>query len=137
MAGRPKRVFTDEEVQGIERYARIGSYNRTISTGLNIPLHTLERHYGAKIRHWRAAGKLDMRDNLHKQAEKSAQTAIFIAKNELGMVDKQEITDGTQKQAIVVTPEQQRFYAEVAKEVMARQRQESKAEPQTIKFKGT
>ncbi|KKL71664.1 hypothetical protein LCGC14_2092730, partial [marine sediment metagenome] len=91
MAGRPKRVFTPEEVQGIEQYARIGSYNRTISTGMSIPLNTLERHFGAKIRHWRAAGKLDMRVNLHKQAENSAQTAIFIAKNELGMVDKQEI----------------------------------------------
>ena len=89
--GRPKRVFTPEEVQGIEKYARIGSYNRTISTGLNIPLHSLERHFGTKIRHWRAAGKLDMRENLHKQATNSPQTAIFIAKNELGMVDKQEI----------------------------------------------
>ena len=137
MAGRPKRVFTPEELQGIERYARINCNTETIADGMNIPITTLKRHFGRKLTHWRASGKLNMRVNLHKQAENSAQTAIFIAKNELGMVDKQEITDGTQKQAIVVTPEQQRFYAEVAKEVMARQRQESKAEPQTIKFKGT
>lgn len=97
---RPKRVFTPEEVQGIEKYARIGSYNRTISTGLNIPLHSLERHFGTKIRHWRAAGKLDMRENLHKQAANSPQTAIFIAKNELGMVDKQVIVDESKQREL-------------------------------------
>jgi hypothetical protein len=106
MAGRPKRVFTPEEIQGIERYARIGSYNRTISTGLNIPLHTLERHYGAKIRHWRAAGKLEMRESLHKQRDTSPQTAIFIAKNELGMVDKQEIKTTDDKPVKTLTDEQ-------------------------------
>ncbi len=88
---RPCRIFTDEELQAVERYARIGSYDKTISVGLGIPETTLKRSLGAKIRHWRAAGKLDMRDNLHKQGENSPQTAIFIAKNELGMTDKQII----------------------------------------------
>ena len=88
---RPKRQFTDEELQAVERYARIGSYDKTISIGLGIPETTLKRSLGAKIRVWRAAGKLDMRDNLHTQGKISPQTAIFIAKNELGMTDKQII----------------------------------------------
>lgn len=88
---RPKREFSTKEEQDIELYARNGSYNRTIATGLNIPIHTLERRFGTKIRHWRAKGKLKLRDELYKQAKNSPQTAIFIAKNELGMTDKQVI----------------------------------------------
>ena len=121
MAGRPKRVFTPEEIAGIERYARIGSYNRTISTGLNIPLNSLERHFGAKIRHWRAAGKLDMRESLHKQRDTSPQTAIFIAKNELGMTDKLQ-TDQVQEKTIPQTPEQLREVKEVCDELSRRRR---------------
>lgn len=101
MAGRPKRQFSDEEVQGIERYARIGSYDRTIAVGMNIPQNTLQRHFGVKIRQWRAAGKLEMRDKLHKQADNSPQTAIFIAKNELGMTDKQVIETKTGDDAVI------------------------------------
>ena len=89
--GRPKRVFTDVEEQQIEQYARINCHDRTISTALRIPINTLIRRYGTKIKVWRALGKLELREDLYKQVKTSPQTAIFVAKNELGMVDKQEI----------------------------------------------
>ena len=105
MAGRPKRKFTDEQIQEIERYARINCNTETIADGMNIPVTTLKRHFGRKLTHWRAAGKLDMRNNLHNQAPTSPQIAIFIAKNELGMVDKQENTVRTEH-VQQFTPEQ-------------------------------
>ena len=92
MAGRPKRVFSEKEIEKIEQYARINCNTETIADGLNIPVTTLKRHYGRKLTHWRALGKLDMRKDLHDQRSTSPQTAIFIAKNELGMVDKQVVT---------------------------------------------
>ncbi len=91
--GRPKRTFSDEETAKIEQYARINCYDRTISTALGIPIMTLKRRFGTKIKRWRALGKLELRDDLYKQVKTSPQTAIFVAKNELGMVDKQVIVD--------------------------------------------
>lgn len=88
---RPKRTFTDEQIAKIEQHARDGCYDRTISTALDIPVNTLKRHFGTKIRRWRAQGKLDIRRYLHHQAPRSPQTAIFLAKAVLGMVDKQVI----------------------------------------------
>ena len=98
--GRPKRVFTDVEEQQIEQYARINCHDRTISTALKIPINTLIRRYGTKIKVWRALGKLELREDLYKQVKTSPQTAIFVAKNELGMVDKQVIVDETKQREL-------------------------------------
>lgn len=89
---RPKRVFTEQEKAEIERYARNNSLTQTIAVALDIPVNTLKRRFGRKLRIWRAVGKVELRDNLYKQAKNSPQTAIFIAKNELGMTDKQVLT---------------------------------------------
>ena len=98
--GRPKRVFTDVEEQQIEQYARINCHDRTISTALKIPINTLIRRFGTKIKVWRALGKLELREDLYKQVKTSPQTAIFVAKNELGMVDKQVIVDETKQREL-------------------------------------
>ena len=98
--GRPKRVFTDIEEQRIEQYARINCHDRTISTALKIPINTLIRRFGTKIKVWRALGKLELREDLYKQVKTSPQTAIFVAKNELGMVDKQVIVDETKQREL-------------------------------------
>ena len=88
---RPKRQFTDEEEQGIEQAARNNCYDRTISTALNIPINTLKRHFGTKIRRWRALGKLDLREVQRRLAKTSSDMAKFLGTNELGQVAKQEI----------------------------------------------
>ena len=98
--GRPKRVFTDIEEQQIEQYARINCHDRTISTALKIPINTLIRRFGTKIKVWRALGKLELREDLYKQVKTSPQTAIFVAKNELGMVDKQVIVDESKQREL-------------------------------------
>ena len=98
--GRPKRVFTDVEEQQIEQYARINCHDRTISTALKIPINTLIRRFGTKIKVWRALGKLELREDLYKQVKTSPQTAIFVAKNELGMVDKQVIVDESKQREL-------------------------------------
>ena len=110
---RPKRVFSEEEMQEIEQYARINCNTETIADGMNIPVTTLKRRFGRQLTHWRASGKLELRDNLYKQAVSSPQTAIFIAKNELGMTDKQVIE--TKSIGPQVTEAERPAYAEAAK----------------------
>jgi len=66
---------------------------------LHISQQTLERrckeHYGETFGQVfakkRIGGLISLRRNLFKQSEKSAAVAIFLAKNFLGMSDKQEI----------------------------------------------
>ncbi len=92
--GRPKRQFTDEEIQKIEQYARNNCHNRTISTALNIPVNTLTRRFGTKIRRWRAAGKVELRQLQRDLAKTSSDMAKFLGINELGQQIKQVIETG-------------------------------------------
>ena len=97
---RPKRVFTDEEQQKIEQYARDNCYDRTISTALDIPIMTLKRRFGTKIRRWRAQGKVDLRENQRKLSKISSDMAKFLGKNVLGQVDKQVIADESKQREL-------------------------------------
>ena len=67
-----------------------------------------------------------MRESLHKQRDTSPQTAIFIAKNELGMTDKVEKSSQDAK-VETLTPDQNKYFQEVAKVVMERMRKEKEA----------
>lgn len=97
---RPKRQFTDEEEQGIEQAARNNCYDRTISTALDIPIMTLKRRFGTKIRRWRALGKLDLREVQRKLAKTSSDMAKFLGTNELGQVVKSVIVDETKQREL-------------------------------------
>ena len=88
---RPKRVFSAEEEQKIEEYARNNCYDRTISTALDIPIVTLKRRFGTKIRKWRAKGKVDLRQWQRDLAVTHPAMAQFLGKNELNQTDKQVI----------------------------------------------
>lgn len=95
-AGRPKRVFTDEEITLIEQYAYNNCLTNTIAVALNIPLMTLKRHFGKKLTTWRAQGKIQLRQNQRNLSKISATMAQFLGKNELDQTDKQIIVDETQ-----------------------------------------
>jgi hypothetical protein len=98
--GRPKRTFTDEEEQKIEQYARDNCYDKTISTALDIPIMTLKRRFGVKIRRWRAQGKVDLRENQRKLSKISSDMAKFLGKNVLGQVDKSIIASEPQQREL-------------------------------------
>ena len=113
MAGRPKRVFSDEEIQLIEQYALDGCYSETIAAGLEIPVTTLKRHFGRKMTHLRAKGKLILKHNQTQMAKSSPQMAIFLGKNELGQADKQIVS--TETVAPVVSEDERKAYEEAGK----------------------
>lgn len=91
MAGRPKRVFTEDERANIERYARDNCNTETIADATMIPVNTLKRHFGRKLTHWRACGKVELKHNQRELAKTNSQMAVHLGKNELGQVDKQTI----------------------------------------------
>lgn len=107
MAGRPKRTYTDEEIANIEQYARDNCYNKTISTALNIPIHTLERNFGTKIRRWRAQGKVELRANQRNLSKTSADMCKFLGKNVLNQTDKQVIETKAPPVKELTEPERQ------------------------------
>lgn len=95
MAGRPKRVFTNEERARIEEMARNNCRDNTIATVLDIPINTLKRHFGKICTKKRQEFKAILRDNQSKLAKTNPAMAIFLGKNELDQVDRQEIRQET------------------------------------------
>lgn len=95
---RPKRVFTDEEEAIIANYALDGGKNNTIASALSIPVNTLTNRFSGLLKEYRAFRKLKLARNQTRQSVTSPQMAIFLGKNELGQVDKQEIrTEAVEK----------------------------------------
>ena len=120
-AGRPKRVFSDEQVHEIERMARLNCNTNTIAVVLDIPFKTLERHFAKKLRTCRAEHKRNLRESQEKLSKTSADMAKFLGKNVIGQVEKQVVA--TEQPATEQTPLEKRAgmaAAEAFKRVMAR-----------------
>lgn len=88
---RPKRQFTEEDEQKMYDYALAGCQNGTIARLMCIAKSTLIRRYGALLQEKRAERKYNLRNNQTNLSEHNPAMAIFLGKNELGQVDKQEI----------------------------------------------
>lgn len=89
MAGRPRRTFSEEQVQEIERLALMNCQNNTIAVAMQIPLMTLKRSFGKKIIHWRAKYKTKLRENQANLSKTSADMCKFLGQNVLGQTNKQ------------------------------------------------
>ena len=83
----------------LERFCFIQCSLREIAAFFNCSEDTIERrvkeHFGVTFAEYfskkRVGGLISLRRNLFKLSEKNAAVAIFLAKNWLGMADKQEI----------------------------------------------
>ena len=101
---RPKREFTDEQIQEMEEYALNGGQNGTIATAMAIPLTTLIRRFGKLLTKKRAERKLKLRTTQTALATSNPAMAIFLGKNELNQTDKQIIEQVESKPQL--TPEE-------------------------------
>ena len=94
--GRPKIIIDWKQ---FEAYCAIQCTLREIADYFNCSEDTIERkvkeHYACGFseifRRKRQKGLMSLRANLFKLSEKQGNVAIFLAKNWLGMSDKQEI----------------------------------------------
>ena len=92
---RPKRAFTDDEIELMGQYALNGGLNNTIAVVMNIPMATLKRRFGKMLMRKRAERKLILRENQTKQAKTSVDMQKFLGQNELGQTNKQVIETKT------------------------------------------
>ncbi len=91
-AGRPKRVFSDEDVAHITEMALNNCNTETIANVLEIPVNTLKRHYGRLLKQKRAEHRTKLRTAQAKAITEGVPSMlIFLGKNELNQSDKQEI----------------------------------------------
>jgi hypothetical protein len=97
---RPKKVFTEEEIQQMEEYALDGCQNNTISTLMDIANNTLIRRFGKRLTKKRCERKQRLRLIQTNLALSNPAMAIFLGKNELGQVDKQVIETKTEIRAV-------------------------------------
>lgn len=83
--------FNDEQMQEIERLALINCNSNTIAEATGIPVTTLKRRFGRKLRHWWAIYRTNLRESQDKLKETSSDMSKFLGKNVLEQKDKQEI----------------------------------------------
>ena len=88
---RPKKTFTDKDMQSIEEMALNNCHLDTIAMALDIAKTTMVRRFGTLIKRKRAEGRIRLRGYQNKLAENNSQMAIFLGKNELDQTDRQEI----------------------------------------------
>lgn len=93
MAGRPKRVFTDEEKALIDELALINCKDYTIANIIGCDSETLKAHFSERLIQKRAQFKADLRRGQHTKAVTDKDTGMlcFLGKNELEQSDKREI----------------------------------------------
>lgn len=95
--GRPRANIDQAQ---FEQLCKIQCTLQEIASWFNVSEDTIERWckrtYNMKFcdifSEKSAAGKISMRRNMIKLAEKNAAVAIFLAKNYLGMSDRQEVS---------------------------------------------
>ncbi|MGR3292547.1 MAG: hypothetical protein ACUZ9M_00865 [Candidatus Scalindua sp.] len=97
VTGRPKKQFDAEIRRKIEEYALNNCHLDTIALALDISKTTLVRRFGTIIKKKRAEGRINLRANQTKLSKHNPAMAIFLGKNELNQVDKQEILQTTDK----------------------------------------
>ena len=89
--GRPKRVFTPEQIEQMENYALAGCQNNTIATLMDIPIVTREDNFRKLLTKKRCERKLTLRSQQNKAAAKgNPALLIFLGKNYLDQADKVE-----------------------------------------------
>lgn len=95
MAGRPKRTFTEQQIALIDEMALNNCKDCTIALVLGIPVNSLKRHFGRRMIQKRAEHRQELRESQTKLSKTTPAMAIFLGKNELGQVDRQEIKQET------------------------------------------
>ena len=94
--GRPKKVLTPDALKLVENLARILCTEEEIAQCLNATPETLNNENNKKLfkealKKGQAQGKMSLRRNLYKLSESKPAVAIFLAKNILGMTDRQTL----------------------------------------------
>ena len=100
MAGKPKIMWTDEQIKQIEQMALDNCHVETIARTLGTTDETIKAHFSPLIKQKRAEGRALLRRSQRDKAVISKDTGMlcFLGKNELEQTDKQEHKHGITKE---------------------------------------
>lgn len=90
MAGKPKIMWTDEQIEQIKQMALDNCHVETIARVLETTSDTIKAHFSKLIKQKRAEGRATLRKSQHKMALKQPVMAIWLGKQELEQADKQD-----------------------------------------------
>ena len=88
--GRPKRQFTDEQIELIDKHALHNCKDNQIATLMNIPSETFKRHFGVRCIQKRAEGQAFKLEQQYD--DKTPTMLIWWGKQYLEQSDRQELT---------------------------------------------
>lgn len=104
MAGRPKKQFTEKQIEQIKTLARCHCPDSEIAAFMEIGETTIKRHFGPLIKDAREAGKANIRAMQYRMAMNGDKTMlIWLGKQLLGQRDKQEIKTDFVEPFVVTT----------------------------------
>lgn len=94
--GRPRKILTQDAQKLIENLGRIMCTEEEIAQCLNCSPETLmngnnRELFKEALKKGQSQGKMSLRRNLYKLSETKPAVAIFLAKNYLGMTDRQTV----------------------------------------------
>jgi len=92
--GRPKRIFTPDQIADIERLAKLNLNTETIADALDIPVNTLKSNFRRQLTQKRAQGKAEIAE-AQRSMLKQPVMAIWLGKQHLGQSDVQKIEVGS------------------------------------------
>ena len=112
-AGRPRKEI---DYKIFENLCFLQCTKSEICSALGVDNNTLDRrlkeHYNADFsnvyKKYSENGKISLRRTLHDHAKKNPATAIFLAKNLLGMRDQPEVTAQQVDGIILIDPDEQK-----------------------------
>lgn len=97
--GRPKKIFTESQIEQIDILSREGHKTYTIAVALGLDEKTLRDHFSERMAKKRVEGKIALKKaQIEKAIEaKDSTMLIWLGKNELEQKDKQDLNIGGQE----------------------------------------
>lgn len=94
LKGRPKKKFTEEQIWRIEQMAFDQCHTRTIAEALCLSQDTIKRHFASFLTQKRAEGRAALRRMQMAMSRNNVTMQIWLGKQYLDQVDKNEQTHG-------------------------------------------
>lgn len=89
MAGRPKKQFSEKDIEQIKVLARCHCPDSEIAAFMECGEMTIRRHFGTLLKEWREAGKSNIRAKQYQLAMQGDKTMlIWLGKQILGQSEK-------------------------------------------------
>jgi len=90
MAGKPKIIWTEEQIDQIKQMALDNCHTETIARSLGTTSDTIKAHFSKLLKRKRAEGRAILRRSQHEMALKQPVMAIWLGKQELEQTDRQD-----------------------------------------------